>query len=338
MKKYGSRSYGVPSPQHVVGRVLALLDGVVPVLDADRCPVSRVVGPGDVTGCVDPGDLGLQELVGVDAACGRDDAWRGELDVRDGADAHDEQVDLDEGAVREPDAGDSFSRLDRRDLRTGQDRGRVLMVQVEEPLGDPRAEDSLEGQPTTLDDEDLAAPGAGCCGDLEADPAAADDGDPGLVLDGRPDQQTVVDGAQVGQGRTVSTAQQSAVQWPRSGAGRDQQPVVGDLAVSGADAVRLGVDGDHPLAEPQGDALVVVPGTRSHVRRRGVGALDEHRLRERGLLVRRVLLVGHDREVALPARLAQPGGGAACGGTATDDHDPVDVRHVLLLHSVGPRP
>ena len=72
--------------------------------------------------------------------------------------------------------------------------------------GDLGAEDANQGEVHGLHDGDVGARAAGGGGDLQADPAAADDHQPTTGVQPRPDEVGVLDRAQVGDGAPLSSA------------------------------------------------------------------------------------------------------------------------------------
>ena len=99
MKKYGSASWSVGWPRRFGATHLAVLDGGVPVLDAQRVAEDGVVGVGDVAGRVDVVGAGAQPRVGADAVVDGESRGLGEADVGGRADADEEAVDGDGLAV-----------------------------------------------------------------------------------------------------------------------------------------------------------------------------------------------------------------------------------------------
>jgi hypothetical protein len=69
------------------------------------------------------------------------------------------------------------------DLRAEPELDAVRAMQIREHLCQPAAQDALQGERGGLQHSDRGAAFAGGGGDLQADPAGADDHQPGAVLD-----------------------------------------------------------------------------------------------------------------------------------------------------------
>src|SRR5690606_24448525 len=247
---------GVEVGQPVVGGVLAehgaggdggLVEGVRPVFDPDVGVEQRVVGAGHVAGGEDVGvggaERGVHEHAVVDLEPGRG----GEPGVGFDADASDDGVGLDAGAVGEADASGDLLDLDAEPQVEA-----VGAVEVGEGRADPFAEDAQQRLASGLQHGDVDAGGAGGGGHFEADPARADDGDPGGAGQHVAEAFAVVDGAQV-----EGVAGQAA----RGGAGGEQQLGVAEFVAGGqGDFVGGAVDGGDRGAGEDLDALVGVPG------------------------------------------------------------------------------
>ena len=73
--------------EEVAGHHLAVLDGGVPVLDAERVAEHGMVGIGHVTGRIDPVGAGAQAGIGADAVVDGEPCGLGEAGVGGCADA-----------------------------------------------------------------------------------------------------------------------------------------------------------------------------------------------------------------------------------------------------------
>src|SRR5258708_22358750 len=95
---------GLPTPQYVERRDLALPFRDHPVLDADALAGMRIGPAGDVAGCEDAGRAGFEVLVDSHAAIDRKASLLGELDRGTHACADDDEIRLDARGVLERDA------------------------------------------------------------------------------------------------------------------------------------------------------------------------------------------------------------------------------------------
>lgn len=116
-----------------------------------------------------------------------------------------------------------------------------------------------------LDDGHGAARPAGGGGHLGADPARADDGDPGPLAEQGTQPERVVDGAHHVLGAV-------SAQPDRAGAGGDDQAVVGQFALGGLDHAGVQSLGGHTRAE------VDLEGVEVGVDDSGVGLAEQHPL------------------------------------------------------------
>jgi hypothetical protein len=163
--------------------------------------------------------------------------------------------------------------------------------------------------------------GAERCRDLEPDEACAQHNRAARRLGSLDDGPTVREGAQrvymglVGAGNGEPN---------RLRAGREQQPVVGDLiAVTEHEVARARLDRGDSRVEPQLDSglRIKTAGPQRHpVLCRSTGKVV---FRKVGAIHRRSLVVAQHHELALIPLPAEHLGRGETGGAAADDHDPI---------------
>lgn len=172
-------------------------------------------------------------------------------------------------------------------------------VDVGEDPGDPRAEDPLQGQGCRLEDRDLRAGLAGRGGDLETDPAGADDDEAPVRPEGRLDPVAVLDGAQVGARAGGVGDRQTA----RLGAGGEQERVVRLVAGVGPHEPAVEVQARDRRVGAQVDVVRGVPVARVDESLLDRVVTQEVGLGQRRSLVRHVGLAAeeHDRALVAPS-------------------------------------
>ena len=230
----------------------------------------RVVGVGDVPGGVDVRVGGPQLRVDDDAVSGLQARRLGQLDVRRDPDADDHRVGLDQAAVGQPHPGGPAARAgDLAHLHAEPQVDAVLAVQAGEDPGGLGAEHAQQRELGRLQDGDLDAGRAGRGGGLQADPARADDRDPGRGLEGGLDLVAVRHPAEVEHAVGAGARHREAA---RRGAGGQQQPGVADAAAVGQrHLVRRAIDAGDGDTEAQLDAVGGVPRRRMDVDRLAFG-------------------------------------------------------------------
>ena len=245
----------------------------------------------------------------------------GKCGVRHGADADDDEIGLDRLAVGERDARRSAAVVvDRRDARAdrmvdafARDGARAMT------RGDLRRHAAHQDARLRLDDRDRGAALARAGRELQADEAAADDGDAAAGPRCGADRERVVEGAQIDAARSDGPAAAAGAASRRSPAAacrRASARAVGERTV-----LRRAVDRRRPRpamdrCRALGETLVA--GDRSSASAR----LADHRvLGQRRPLVGQMRLVADQRDRAVIADLAQRKRGArAAFAGADDDH------------------
>ena len=170
---------------------------------------------------------------------------------------------------------------------------------------------ALEEAGLGFDDCDGAAELAGGAGELEADEAAADDGDAGAGVEAGAEREGVVEGAQVG---GAGGGEREAA---GGGAGGEEEAGVGEGgAVGEADGAGGAVDGDG-LGVKASDSRVLQVAAGEDGGGRGVG--EHGRFREGRALVGGVRL-GADQGDGVAALAQREGGAGAAFAGADDDH------------------
>ena len=180
-----------------------------------------------------------------------------------------------------------------------------------------------------LDHRNATSVLGGRAGRLEPDHAAADDHDPGLMLNGFAKAQRILDVAQVLNFK-VRVFQRSKPARPRSG--RDQQAIEGErtaICRGNRAAVGVAISYGRTGFEPNVQDVAPIPGLLDigHRRVRAV----EHRLGQLRPLIGRVGFFAEDGDGALKAAGAQRFRRAAAGLARSCDHDVFDWRRQFPL-------
>jgi hypothetical protein len=123
VKKYDGRYVKCVLAQHRLGGDGALTSGVGPVLDANVSTQARTICLRDVAGGEDVRIGRAQMLVDDDSVVDLEAGLCSELGTRGDADANDDHVGVDLGAVTQPDAG-------RRAMSAGQFDRRGPVAQI----------------------------------------------------------------------------------------------------------------------------------------------------------------------------------------------------------------
>ena len=209
--------------------------------------------------------------------------------------------------------------LDRLKRRSEADVGAHLAMPVEEE-GRDLARDGAAHQPVRrLQEHDVLAQRPDRRGDLEADEAAADDGDGVRLGHPRPQMLRILGGAQlVDAGKRGARHGQRAV----GGAGGDHQMIVRKgLAGRERDGRGVPVDRNDALAAPERDPVLLVKALRPQQEAVEVGVGLDVGLRERRALIGETRLLGDDGDVPLIAELPETGGDLEAGLAAAGDDD-----------------
>jgi hypothetical protein len=224
--------------------------------------------------------------------------------------------------------------LDRGDRRAEVEPHAPVLVQVGEEAAELRAQRPEQRGGLRFDDRHLGAVAARGGGDLQADPARADQQQPSVLpaqgLQGGPQPLRVVQLAQV-----VDAAQFSPgdVQRARGGAGGEQQPVVGQHGpVAEVQRAGLPVQPGGRGADPQFDLVLGVPGRLVHEEVGAGGGRREVTLRQVRALVRGFTLLADQDHPAGETLGPQGLGGLGPGEAGSDD----DMGLVCVHHRWSP--
>ena len=209
----------------------------------------------------------------------------------------------------------------------------MLAVQGGEHRGHLRAEDARPAAARRhLEDGDLGARVARRGGDLETDPAAADDHDARAVARTVAQAVGVVEGAQ-GERRVGARDGEAA----RARPGGEQQLVVAERVPSASvDLVRARVDrDDRGMPRAQVDVVLGVPVVGMHERLVEFGLALQVVLGQRRPLVGQVGLGAEERDAAGEALVAQRLDGLGAGQAGSDDDERFGVSAMVLPPSIG---
>ena len=294
----------------------------------------RVQGVGHVPGGEDVRVGGPQPGVDHDPVADLQASRLGQLGVRRDPDADDDRVGRDVAAVGQPDAvGPAARGGDLAHLHAEPQVHAVLAVQAGEDPGDLGAEHPQQRQLGRLQHGDLDASRAGRGGAFQADPARADDRDPGGGLEGGLDLVAIAHPAQVEHAVGVAARHREV---PRRGPGGQQQPGVADPAAVGqGHLVRRAVDAGHRDAEAQLDAVVGVPRRRVDVDRVAFGLAEQVVLGQGRPLVRPFGFVPDQHDRAVEPFPAQGFRGLGPGQSRPGDHVCTAPAHIPLSCLVG---
>ena len=284
----------------------------------------------DIARGEDVGILCPEGRIDDDAAIDRKTGGRGKSGARRGADADQDRVGLDDAAVRQgeleavPRKSDLLQSCPEPDLDAG-----CGVMRLQEGRDGCRNHPAEE--PRQQLDHDRPAPRRdGARGDLEANEAAADDGDLGARATSLPQPIRI---GQIAQIEDLLGDGGLKRQPARLAAGREQQLGVADLlAVREAHGLAPAIDRrDHAVGMEldAGGRERVGLGEGEVVRRALAGEVG---LGQGRPLVGWAGLGAEQDDRAVMALLAQDQRGAAAGLTGTDDH------HRLIAHDPPPLP
>ncbi len=179
----------------------------------------------------------------------------------------------------------------------------VVSVQLGEHRSHLRTEHPLERHRRRLDEGDLLAEQASRSGDLGADPARADDDQPGGAAQREPQRVGVGERAQVVHTAKVGAGEREA---PRRSAGGEQQAVIAEGATPREDELaRREVEGGGCRGGEQLDALLLVEVGVVHGGGVEVRLPAEVALRERGSFVGAERLLADQHHAAIEAARPQ---------------------------------
>ena len=219
--------------------------------------------------------------------------------------------------------------LDRLERDVDADVDAVVAVQAREPGRDLGAEDPQQRQLRALEHGDVRAGGDGRRGDLQADPATADQRQPGAGGQQRAEPVGVLDRAQVVDGGAAVVGHRQVTRPGRRSPGAARRTAA--TSVAGGDRRAAGSSEVTVAPRRRSTSCVVVPLPGMHVR--DLLGAHEVALGQRRSLVRRVRLVAEQDDAAGEALVAQGPHCLAGGQPAAHDHEcllPV-VAHQRLL-------
>ena len=311
----------------------ALVEGVGPVLDAQVTAVVGVPGGSDVARGVHAGRAGLQLLVDDDAVVDLQAGRDGQLDSGGDPDADDDDIGVLDVAVAQDDVLDGVGAAQLGDSGPQPQLHAVVGVQAAEHLTDLVAQDAVQGRRGGVDEDDLGAHLSSGRGDLRADPTGsnhrhATGGANGVAEPDRiADRAEVVDAGEIGSG-DVEVARLGA---GRHDSGRERQVLV---AVE-EEVASVGVEGFDGASRQQLDVVgrieaLVVDACRL---RRDLAA--QHRLGQRGSLVRGFVLVADEHDTPVEAGGAGTFSRFGAGNAGADDHERGVGRHRRLTPAGG---